>query len=67
MMPRRSMTRKYRPRLEALETRQLLSAGPPTRGPMAVVPATAPASPHAGLVRFHPCGTGKGIIIITSG
>jgi len=65
MIPRSSIQRKYRPGFEALERKQLLSAGLPTYGAAVVVQATAPASPQA-QVHVSPCGTGKSIIIVTS-
>ena len=66
MMPRRSVTRKYRPRLEALEPKQLLSAAPPTGGPQVLRQAPAPLSAQAQSGPFQPCGTGTSIRIITS-
>jgi hypothetical protein len=66
MMPRRSTTRKYRPSLESLETKQLLSAIPTAHGAEAIMQVTRPVAPHAELQRIEPCGTGKGIRIGTS-
>jgi len=66
MIPRSSIKRKYRPHVEALESKQLLSAGLPTYGAAALVQATAPAPSHVELVHVSPCGTGKSIIIVTS-
>ena len=66
MLPRRSVTRKYRPRLEALETKQLLSAGPPTGGPQILLQAPAPLSSQAECGPLQTCGTGTSIRIITS-
>jgi hypothetical protein len=66
MMPRSPVTRKYRPRLEALETRQLLSAGPPTGGLRILVQAPAPPSLRAEYQPIQTCGTGTSIRIITS-
>jgi hypothetical protein len=67
MNPRNSIKRKYRPCFEALECKQLLSAGLPTHGAQALVQATAPPSSHVQLQGVSPDGTGKGIVIITSG
>jgi hypothetical protein len=66
MMPRTPIGRKYRPRLEALEPKQLLSAGPSTRGLEIRWPAPAPPSSQAEYQTFRPCGTGTSIRIITS-
>jgi hypothetical protein len=66
MMPRRSVTRKSRPRLEALETKQLLSAGPPTGCLQILLQAPAPLSSRAECGPLQPCGTGTSIRIITS-
>ena len=44
IMPRNSIKRKYRPCFEALECKQLLSAGLLTHGLQALVQATAPVS-----------------------
>ena len=66
MMPRRSVARKYRPRLEALEPKQLLSAAPPTGGPQVLLQAAAPLSSQAQCGPLQPCGTGTSIRIITS-
>ncbi|HEX3450038.1 MAG TPA: hypothetical protein VHS97_17425, partial [Isosphaeraceae bacterium] len=66
MNPRNGINRKYRPCFEALERKQLLSAGLLTHGAQALVQSTAPAPSnvqHQGVV---PDGTGKGIVIITS-
>jgi hypothetical protein len=67
MNPRNSLKRKYRPCFEALECKQLQSAGLLTHGPQALVQAIAPAPSqvhHQGVIAD---GTGKGIFIITSG
>jgi len=66
IMPRNSITRKYRPCFEALESKQLLSAGLLTHGAQALVHVTAPVSSQAEHQAARPCGTGKGIVIITS-
>ena len=66
MMPCRSVTRKSRPRLEVLETKQLLSAAPPTGGPQILLQAPAPLSAQAQCGPLQPCGTGTSIRIITS-
>ena len=65
-MPRRSTTRKYRPNLEGLETKQLLSAGPTIQGSAAIMQVTPPVTPQAEQQLIAPCGTGKGILIPTS-
>jgi hypothetical protein len=66
MIARSSAKRKYRPRFESLERKQLLSAGIPAGGvvPVAPVAALVALRPQTGDIRL--CGTGKGIIIITS-
>jgi hypothetical protein len=66
MMPRSSTRRKYRPAFEALERKQLLSAGPPTFGLEALGQATAPVSSQVANEQVGACGTGTGTIIITS-
>jgi hypothetical protein len=66
MMPRRSTTRKYRPNLESLEPKQLLSGGPTAYGPQVLVPPTTPVSSQMERPPICPCGTGKGILIPTS-
>ena len=66
MLPRRPVQRKYRPGLEALEPKQLLSAGPRIHRPEALVWADVPAPSRAELGFIHPDGTGKGTVIITS-
>ncbi len=65
-MPHSSSTRKYRPVLESLERKQLLSAGLPTYGPPALTQVAPPVSPQAEQQLICPCGTGKGIRIPTS-
>jgi hypothetical protein len=67
MTPRNSIKRKYRPSIEALECKQLLSAGLLTKGAQALVQAAAPAASEIQLQGVIPDGTGKGIFIITSG
>ncbi len=66
MIPRSDSKRKYRPTLEALERKQLLSAGLPTLGSMGLAPPAVSVSTHTGHVPICPCGTGKGIRIPTS-
>ena len=66
MTPRNSIKRKYRPSIEALECKQLLSAGLLTHGPQALVQAIAPATSQVHHHDASPDGTGKGIFIITS-
>ena len=66
MLPRRPVQRKYRPGLEALERKQLLSAAPPIRGPEALMRADVPAPSRAEVGFIHLNGTGKGTVIITS-
>jgi hypothetical protein len=67
-MTRQSMKRKYRPVVESLERKELLSAAVPTHGAVVLVEATTVASASIQPAQEHirPCGTGKGIIIITS-
>jgi hypothetical protein len=65
MFARNSPKRKYRPRFEPLEGKQLLSAALPTSAvapPAQVVALVAPQPQH----NIQPDGTGKGIIIITT-
>jgi hypothetical protein len=65
-MPRKSINRKYRPRFENLETKQLLSAGLLGHGAQALVQAPAPVSSHVVHQGMTPDGTGKSVVIITS-
>jgi hypothetical protein len=65
-MTRHFIKRVYRPGFEALEHKQLLSAVDPTFGAMALVHATTPAPAQGEHLNVRPCGTGKGLIIITS-
>ena len=64
-MPRNSLKRKYRPCLESLECKQLLSAGLLTHAGQAIVSAPTPVSSQVQNQGILPCGTGRGIIIIT--
>ena len=66
MMPRHTIERKYRPGLEALERKQLLSSGPVTYDPPPFDQAAPPVSSQAEQETVDPCGTGTGIRIITS-
>ena len=66
MMPRNPIRRKYRPGLEALERKQLLSAGPRIHRPEALGWANVPAPSRAEIGFIHPDGTGTSIRIITS-
>jgi hypothetical protein len=66
IMTRQSMKRKYRPAFDSLERKQLLSAAVPAYVAVAHVQVTAPAWVQPAQERFRTCGTGKGIIIITS-
>ena len=66
MNPRNSIKRKFRPCCEALEHKQLLSAGLLTPGAPALVQAIAPAASQVHHHDASPDGTGKGIFIITS-
>jgi hypothetical protein len=66
MIPRIDRKRKYRPGLETLERKQLLSAGLPTYGHPTLAQATVSVSSHSEQATICPCGTGKGIVIITS-
>jgi hypothetical protein len=65
-MTRDSRKRQYRPGFEGLEHKQLLSAVVPAHGAVAHVQLTAPALIQPAQEHIRPCGTGKGIIIITS-
>ncbi len=65
-MSRNSEKRKYRPGFEALERKQLLSAAIPAGVLAPVVQPTAPVVSHPGPGVIRVCGTGKGIVIITS-
>ena len=66
IMTRHSKKRKYHPGFESLERSS--SCRPPCRptGRSALVQATAPVSIQPAQEHIRPCGTGKGIIIITS-
>jgi hypothetical protein len=66
MIPRIDRKRKYRPSLECLERKQLLSAGLPSYGSPMFVQTTVSQSSHTERPAICPCGTGKGIVIITS-
>ncbi len=66
MITRRSVQRKYRPRIESLERKELLSAGISAGGVVAPAPGAALVAPLPRSGDIQPCGTGKGIIIITS-
>ena len=66
MIPRGSHKRKYRPAFEALERKQLLSAGLPTLGAAIVVQAEPQPSSQVHQANLIPCGTGKSIIVVTS-
>jgi hypothetical protein len=65
-MTRDSRKRQYRPGFEGLERKQLLSAGVPTYGEVAHVQVTALSWVQPAQEQVRTCGTGKGIIIITS-
>jgi hypothetical protein len=66
MNPRNGINRKFRPYCEALEHKQLLSAGLLTHGPHALAQAIAPTASQVHHQDASPDGTGKGIFIITS-
>jgi hypothetical protein len=66
MNPLNGINRKFRPCCEALECKQLLSAGLLTHGAQALVQAIAPAASQVHHQGASPDGTGKGIFIITS-
>jgi hypothetical protein len=66
MMPRRSITRKYRPLLEPLEPKQLLSVSPTISGSETPVRVPSPVLSQVQHATICPCGTGKGIRIGTS-
>jgi hypothetical protein len=66
MMPRPSIERKYRPRFEALERKQLLSSGARPFGLPPIAQAAPLVSSHAERQITDACGTGTGIRIITS-
>jgi hypothetical protein len=65
-MPRRSINRKYRPRFENLESKQLLSGGLLGHGPQMIVQNPPPVSLHVVHQGIRPDGTGKTVVIITS-
>jgi hypothetical protein len=65
-MTRRFGKRKYRPMCEALEPKQLQSAGLSTYGAAALARPVAPTPPRAASVQTLQLGTGKGGVIITS-
>ena len=58
--------RKYRPGFESLERKQLMSAGIPSCAVVPVPPVVALVPTHLQNGIIRPCGTGKGIRIITS-
>jgi hypothetical protein len=66
IMPRSSINRKFRPRFENLDSKQLLSGGLLGHGAQALVQAPAPVSSHVMHQGFRPDGTGKSVVIITS-
>jgi hypothetical protein len=66
MLPRHTIERKYRPGLEALERKQLLSSGPRTYNPPPFDQAAPRVSSFAEHETADACGTGTGIRIITS-
>jgi hypothetical protein len=66
IMTRTSRKRGYRPGFESLERKQLLSTAVPAYGAVAHVQITVPAFIQPVQEHFRTCGTGKGIIIITS-
>ncbi len=66
MISRNYPKRKYRPAFEAIEHKQLLSAGIATVLAVSPPRAAAVVSPRPPQLDIQPCGTGKGIIIITS-
>ena len=65
MNPRNSIKRTFRPGFEALERKQLLSAGQLASAVQALAPAAAPVSSHVQPSGVILDGTGKGIFIIT--
>jgi hypothetical protein len=65
IMPRNSINRKYRPCVDGLESKQLLSGGLVTQGAQAIVQPPDPVPSHAQHLVASPDGTGKGIVIIT--
>jgi hypothetical protein len=65
-MTRRFTMRKYRPTFEALEPKQLQSAGLSTYGATAIARPADPAPPRGASVQTLELGTGKGGVIITS-
>jgi hypothetical protein len=58
--------RKYYPRAEGLERKELLSAGVQAHGVTALVRATPFMLSSPPIEGVRACGTGKGTIIITS-
>jgi hypothetical protein len=66
MIPSKSIKQRYRPCVEGLDCRKLLSAGPLTLGAQVFVQATAPSSSQVQLQGVIPDGTGKAIFIVTS-
>ena len=63
---RNSAKQKYRPAVEALELKQLLSAGFVTHAVQTAPPVVAVVTHEAPHFVVNPDGTGKGIVIITS-
>ncbi len=66
MFTRNSAKRKYRPAVEALELKQLLSAGLATAVVQSAPPVVSVVTQEAPHFIVNPDGTGKGIVIITS-
>jgi hypothetical protein len=66
IMTRKTTRRKYSPQFEALERKQLLSAGLATGAVVSPPPMAAAQSNQLPQWDIRPCGTGKGTIIITS-
>jgi hypothetical protein len=66
MITRHSEKQKYRPGFEGLERRLFLSAGLQASVAHTLVPVQALVVPNPESGGPLPCGTGKGIIIITS-
>jgi hypothetical protein len=66
VITRNSTKRNYRPAVEGLELKQLLSAGFATAGVQSAPPAVAVVTHDAPHFVVSPDGTGKGIVIITS-
>jgi hypothetical protein len=67
MIPRHTSKRKYLPRFESLERKDLMSTALPVNGFVPIKPVAAFVAPQPRNADIAlRCGPGKGIVIITS-